>query len=724
MSANSPDANSHAAVYSSKVASRHHERIAIVYVRQSTNYQLLHHQESTRMQYDLVDRAVALGWRRDRVLVIDADLGRSGASTEGRPGFKHMVAEVGLGHVGILLGVDVSRIARNCRDWYQLLEMCSLFGTLISDLDGVYDPSHYNDRLLLGLKGTMSEAELHTIKMRMLEGRLHKAERGELAMQLPTGYVRRPSGEVALEPDEQARAVVALVFDVFDRCGSLSGVLRHLVSNGIQLPVRVQHGPERGDLQWRRPVRMTLYGILTHPIYAGVYVWGRRTRDPRRRDPARAGSGRVFTRAARGMVYLPSRAPAYITEERYEMNRARLSGNRQIQRGAPRSGDALVAGLLRCGRCGHRMGTNYNEHPRYACTHESRTYAGPICQSLAAACVDEAVEALLLRALEPASLEVSLAVAADIDAERTRTETMWLQRLERAQQDVDRSRRQYNAVEPENRLVARTLERQLEEHLRAKLELQENYRRYQAERPGTLTADEREMIRGLASDVPALWRASTTTIAQRKSIVHQLVQEVAVTVDGESERVDLAIRWVGGHRTQTRLARPVAKLSQLSYYADLLARARALRLEGGSYGDIASALNAEGWRPARQRGDFSDSMVSTLLAERDGTRPRRARGDAAHARDARRGDDGHHGGDALSDAELREHEWTPDALAKQLDVHVSTLHRWVHKGQMKGRKIPSANLMGRWLLWADPDELGRLRALRATANASPSHASK
>ena len=276
---------------SEKIQPGHRARVAVVYVRQSTAQQVLDHRESTRLQYGLAARARALGWAADRVVVIDDDLGKSGASAEGRAGFQRLVSEVSLGHVGLILGIEMSRLARSCKDWHQLLELCALFRTLIADLDGVYDPAQYNDRLLLGLKGTMSEAELHILKQRMQQGRLSKARRGELAIPLPTGYVRRASGEVALDPDEQVQQVVRLVFRKFAELGTLNAVLRYLGRHEIQLGIRVRAGPGTGDLEWHRPTRMTLQDLLRNPIYAGAYAYGRRPTDPRRRQPGRPSTG-------------------------------------------------------------------------------------------------------------------------------------------------------------------------------------------------------------------------------------------------------------------------------------------------------------------------------------------------------------------------------------------------------------------------------------------------
>jgi DNA invertase Pin-like site-specific DNA recombinase len=314
-----------------KIQSSHLQRQAVVYVRQSTLQQVERHQESTRLQYALVDRAVELGWSPSQILLIDEDLGRSGASAEGRPGFQRLMAEVGLDHVGIVLGIEISRLARSSRDWYQLLEVCGLFATLIGDADGVYDPQTYNDRLLLGLKGTMSEAELHILKQRMLEGKRAKARRGELHSLLPRGYVRAPSGEVLKDPDAQVRGVIETVFRQFQRCGTINGVLRYLVDHHIQLPDRVRSGPRTGELDWRRPNRVTLSNLLRNPIYAGAYVYGRRPVDPRRRQPGRPSTGRTVAPPQQWEVLIKDHLPAYIDWDQYERNLRQLAANRFVR---------------------------------------------------------------------------------------------------------------------------------------------------------------------------------------------------------------------------------------------------------------------------------------------------------------------------------------------------------------------------------------------------------
>lgn len=438
----------------SKIGGRHLERLAVVYVRQSTPQQMVKHQESTRLQYALTARARDLGWPQERVLVIDDDLGRSGATAEGRPGFQRLVAEVGLDHVGIILGVEMSRLARSCRDWHQLLEVCAVFGTLIGDADGIYDPLDYNDRLLLGLKGTMSEAELHVLKQRMLQGKLAKARRGELGMLVPIGYVRRPSGEVIQDPDEQARSVVSLVFERFASAGTVNAVLRYLVQHGIRLPLRARSGVGKGDLEWVRPNRQTLMNILRNPAYAGAYAYGRRPTDPRRKQPGRPGTGRTVKQWGTWEVLLKDRWPAYISWEQYEANVRQMAANRNQALGVPRSGEGLLAGMLRCGRCGRRMSACYSGgRLRYVCSRDMVDYGGQICCSLAGRVLDGHVSQLVLAALEPSALEVSMQVAQEIEQERERLESNWRQRRERAQYEVDRATRQYNAVEPDRKSV-------------------------------------------------------------------------------------------------------------------------------------------------------------------------------------------------------------------------------------------------------------------------------
>jgi DNA invertase Pin-like site-specific DNA recombinase len=371
-----------------KVTTAHRQRLAIVYVRQSSKQQVLDHGESTRLQYALVDRAVALGWVASRVVVIDDDLGKSGASAVDRAGFQRLVTEITMGHVGLVLGIEMSRLARSGRDWYQLLELCSLSGALLADTDGVYDPGEYNDRLLLGLKGTMSEAELYLIKQRMQAGRVNKARRGDLAIALPTGYWRRPCGEAVLDPDEQVQTVVRLIFTKFAELGSIQAVMRWLVEAGIEVGSRARTGPGKGEVVWRRPARATLTCMLNSPIYAGIYAYGRRRIDPASKRPGHPGSGLRRREPDQWLARIEGALPAYISIEQYQANLERLAANRPHADvpGAVRFGPALLTGLLRCGRCRRRMTVSYRGDagkPRtaYNCTSARAEYGGPTART-------------------------------------------------------------------------------------------------------------------------------------------------------------------------------------------------------------------------------------------------------------------------------------------------------------------------------------------------------
>jgi len=678
-----------------KIQNQHRERLAIVYVRQSTVQQVHEHQESTRMQYGLTQRAEDLGWPRERIVVIDDDLGKSATSAEGRAGFQKLVSEVSLDHVGIIFGIEMSRLARSCKDWHQLLEICSLFRTLIADLDGVYDPAQYNDRLLLGLKGTMSEAELHILQQRLNQGRLSKARRGELIAAVPTGYVQRLSGEVTFDPDEQVQQVIRLIFRKFSELGTLNAVLRYLVQQKIHIGIRVREGAAKGELEWHPPNRVLLQNILKHPIYAGAYAYGRRQVDPRRKIPGRPASGRVVCATQGWLALLKDRFPAYISWEHYEQNLARLFANRARAEtlGTARNGTALLSGLARCAVCGCRMTVQYktdSQHYTYVCSRRRSDYGEAACQQLSGACLDAFVREQVLRALEPAALELSLVAAERVEGERTDLDRLWQQRLERATYEAERAARQYRLVEPENRLVARQLEREWEEKLAAKQQLNEEYDRFRQQQPRLLTEGERAAIRRLATDIPKLWDAPTTTPAERKEILRQVIERVVVRAQGETERVAVVIHWVGGIQTHAEVIRPVGRLEQLSYYPALCERLRTLAAEGMAVEAIAERLNAEGFRPPKRRETFGRQGVRDFLQQLGiGTPSPRS-----FPRD-----------------ELGPDEWGLAELAREIPLSAVTLYSWIKRGWVQARQeeVPPH----RWIIHADPAELQRLREMHA-----------
>jgi DNA invertase Pin-like site-specific DNA recombinase len=692
---NAADVSARGRLSSPKVRPLHLDRRAVVYVRQPTPQQVAEHTESTARQYALADRAAALGWAPAQVEVIDEDQGRSGATIEGRPGFQRLLAEISLDHVGLVLGLEMSRLARSCKDWHQLVELCGLFRTLLADADGVYDPTDPSDRLLLGLRGMMSEAELHVLQSRMHEGKLNKARRGELLGTPPIGYVKLPTGEFALDPDDQVRAVVRLVFDEFDRQGSLHGLLCYLTRHGIRLPIRPAGGPNRGQLEWRRPNRETLQNLLHNPTYAGTYRWGHRRTDPRRKVPGRAGTG-TRVDPDRPPIVIENHLPAYITAERFRANQDRLAANqvRANTPGPPRNGPSLLGGVLFCGRCGRRMRVCYGRtrnQLRYTCSMATTSYAEPTCQSVSGRSLDDTITAQVLAALTPAGLDISLRAAADLQGERDRLTAQWEQRLERVRYLCRRAERQYQACEPENRLVARELERRWNEAIAEVRQAEAEFDRFRRSQPAALTAEERAEVCALAADLPAVWAAATTTPADRQRVIRCLVERLTATVDKGTERVRVVIRWAGGCETGHDVRRPVGRYDQLSDLPALLARIAALRAERLSLPAVAARLNAEGFTPPKRTGAFTGPMLTRLLASR------RVRTDDRPPTP---------GGGHLTADEW----WLPD-LVRRLGVPEATLRGWVRRGWVNARSVTTAD-GPRWAVWADADELARLGELR------------
>lgn len=690
---------------SEKIRDEHLRRQAIVYVRQSTQQQVIEHRESTARQYALADRAVSLGWPRGAVEVIDEDQGHSGSSAEGRSGFQRLLAEISSDRVGLILGLEMSRLARSCKDWHALLELCAIYRTLLADADGLYDPSNYNDRLLLGLKGTMSEAELHILKSRLQQGMWNKAERGEVLNHAPLGYVRTPGGDFVLDPDEQVQAVVRLVFVQFSRCGSVNGLLRWLARHEVKLPIRPHFGVNRGELEWRRPNRVTLLNLLHHPIYAGAYRWGHREVDPRKKVPGKPTTGRTFNAHDQCRVLIRDRFPAYISWEAFEVNQQKLAENSRIGKrlSAPRHGPSILAGLIVCGRCGRRMLVGYTNTAalktlRYSCLRNAIDYGQSACQSVSGAALEAFVVERLLQAVSPASLELSLAATEEIEQERKQLDQHWRQRLARSRYEVEQARRQYAAVDPEHRLVARELERRWDESLRGDAQLQADYLRFTRDCPTRLSPEEREQIRSLAQDLPAVWQSAATTPEDRQAIARLLLEQVTVTVEGDTDRLDVELRWAGGFVSRHALVRPVQTYEQLSNYDMLVERIEALRNQGKTLTTIAHTLNDEGFHPPKRSRRFTKEMLSKFLRER-------------RVRAGARQPSGHH------PSQLAKHEWWLADLAAELQMPIATMHRWQRVGWLHSRKVAVAG--GRWAIYADADELHRLRRLRDSPRGWP-----
>ena len=538
-----------------KITEQHRRRRAVVYVRQSTQAQLERNHESRARQYALRERAVQLGWPAGLVSVVDEDLGRSGASTAGRLGFKELVAEVGLGHVGLILALETSRLARSSADWHQLLDLCALTATLIADADGVYSPAEFNDRLLLGLKGTMSEAELHLIRSRLQGGLRNKASRGELQLILPVGLDRESDGRITLAADEQVRHAIGRVFELWRRCGSARQIVGELISEDQLLPRR---RPGEQHVRWARASYPAVHDLLTNPAYAGAFVFGRT-----RTEKTLGGDGRVRCQRRElpleeWSVCIRDHHPGYVSWNEYQDTRARLRANvrpRGEGGGAAREGGGLLQGILRCGRCGRRMQVAYSgtggKVPRYTCARGRDFHVtGGMCQSLGGVRLDRAVTQAFLEAVTPAGVGACAAAITEIEDRHAERIAGRLLAVERAVFEAERRQRQYDACEPENRLVARTLEARLEEALvsleherRALAELEQR-------QPEPLSGAEREALARHTRELPRLWDAPTTTPRERKELLRTLIVEVVVTVHADPRRACVEIRWEGGARSE------------------------------------------------------------------------------------------------------------------------------------------------------------------------------
>ena len=660
--------------------------LAIIYIRQSTPQQILDHRESRERQYALANYAVALGWPTDRVLTIDDDQGLSGKTADNRGGFHRILAEVTMEHVGLIVGIEMSRLARCNEDWHHLLQMCSVFGTVLADEDGLYDPRDPNDRLLLGLKGTMSEYELITMHNRLEGGKRHKAQRCELILTVPCGYLKLPTGEVVLDPDEQARSTVRLIFDKFDELGSFGRLYRYLIQNKIRLGMRVHRGAQRGQLEWRRPTLGTVARILHHPIYAGAYSYGRRRVDHKR---AASNGSKARIREvpmSQWTVLQRDRLPAYITWDHYLTNQERLRQNRfqPGSVGAPRDGKALLTGILVCGACGRRMSASYRSKSTayYMCTR--MMFEGSNCVGLASAAIDDLITKQVLLALEPAALELSLKTIENVQRERQRLNRHWEQRLERATYDVQRAERQYQAVDPENRLVARSLEQQWEAALRAQRDLKEEYDRFLNERPPRLTEEERSRILAVSADIPTLWHASETTARDRKEIIRLLTERIVVDVRAHTERAEVTITWRGGQITRHEIVRPVSRYESLGEYDRMMDRIVQLRRDGLTIKELAAQLTREGYRTPRTQKGYTPTSVRQLLSRRGLT------------------------GGAIGREQLESGEWWLPDLAQELGTSYDRLRDWALSGEVRARRVQPG---GPWVVWADSKERRRLRKL-------------
>jgi DNA invertase Pin-like site-specific DNA recombinase len=587
-----------------KIRAEHLRRLAYIYIRQSTFKQVERNRESQANQRQLVQRAEALGWSRERIRVIDIDQGLSGKGSEYRQGFQELVAEISLGHVGILFGYEVSRLARNNGDWYHLLDLATVFGTLIADSDGVYDPRLYNDRLLLGLKGTMSEAELHLLCQRLDAGRMSQVLRAEYRQRLPTGLIHLPDGTVVKDPDDQVRHVIELVLRSFEELGSCQKVLRYLRDENVLLPRRQTAGLHSGELIWKPPSEAAIYDIIRNPAYAGAFAYGRTQADPTRRNPGQPASGRVH-KSMENWIHLQLGVyPTYISWEQYLVNQERLHQNgmrynrhSEDAQGAAREGEALLQGLATCGVCGNRMYVSYKRSSRYLCCALAKRFGGATCISVHGPSIDAVVVQAFFEAIRPAQLDALEAILGAQQVERQCLVQQWEERLKRARYEAHLADRQYRAVDPDNRLVAAELEHRWEQKLQQLQEVSEDYERFQ-QTPSALelSPELRDQFQRISETLPELWPSLSNV--QKKDLLRSLISRVILSKEA-ADRIEVRIVWISGHYSVAYAQPPIHRQRDAASYEQIVARIEALWQQGLDDEAIAAQLTAEGFRSPR-----------------------------------------------------------------------------------------------------------------------------
>jgi len=641
-----------------KVTASHLERDAYLYVRQSTLRQVLENTESTERQYALRQRAVALGWPIERVIVIDTDQAHSGASVVDREGFQKLVTEVGLGRAGIVLGLEVSRLARNNADWHRLLEICALADTLILDEDGLYDPAHFNDRMLLGMKGSFSEAELHVLRARLQGGIESKARRGELKMRLPTGLVYDAQDRVVLDPDQQVQQSFFTFFETFERTGSACATVKYYRQQGLSLPRRLRRGPRKGQLVWLPLRHSRALHILHNPRYAGTFFRGR---TKTRKDLEGKRHTRLLTQD-QWDVLLPNSHAGYISWEQFQRNRQRLSDNAQAQ-GKDRhqspagEGPALLQGIAICGVCGARMSVRYHstKHglaPDYVCQRDAIEKSQPICQRIPGAKIDETIGQLLLEMMTPVTLDVAMEVQHQLQSQLDQADRLRKQQVERSRYDAELAQQRYMQVDPNNRLVADTLEADWNAKLRALDDAQQQYERQRQADRAMLDEKQREEIRSLTSDFPRLWNDQSTSSRQRKRMVRLLIEDVTLV---RTDQLGVHIRFRGGANRSLTMPIPLPAFKSWQTDREIVEEIDRL-LNDYPSAQIADQLNERGLRSGK--GGRFKRMTIVNITQSYGLKCRYQR--------------------------LRDRgKLTRDEIAQQLGITNSTVRTWRIHGLLK-----------------------------------------
>jgi DNA invertase Pin-like site-specific DNA recombinase len=678
----------------SKIQIHHRQKMAYVYLRQSTMAQVYHHQESTQRQYALKDRALELGWAPDQIRVLDADLGQSGTQMNNRQDFKTLVADVSLQKVGAVFALEASRLSRSCSDWHRLLEICSLTGTLIVDADGCYDPADFNDQLLLGLKGTMSQAELHFIRARLQGGKRNKAQRGELRFPLPVGYVYGDEpGSVLFDPDIEVQNAVRLVFSLFRQAGSAYGIVRHFLGHNLSFPRRAYGGVWNGKIIWGKLTHGRVLCLLGNPSYAGAYVFGRY-----RGVKSISTEGQIQARVQRQpidswLVLIQEHHPGYINWDDYLENQQMLEQNQtngpeHCCSGAAREGRALLQGLLLCGHCGRRLSPRYTGHggiyPIYECTRrQTDTHYSSECARIRANLIDHKISDRILEILQPEQIEIAFRAVKELERRSQAVDQQWRMRIERLEYQAQLAQRRYEEVDPSNRLVAGTLEKRWNDALEELKTAQEELHRSRQQQGLELTEEQKTQLRALALDLPKLWKSQSTSTQDRKRMLRLLLTDITVEMRRSEQKAILHIRWQGGAVEDLSLELPLSIQERVRYPEALISRIGSLAA-AMTDAQIAASLNQEGVVSAKGKC-FTRKMISWI----------RYRYDIPAA--------------SLKGAE----ELTVNEVADLFGVRPGVVYYWIAHGHLPVRRLDSG--MPYWIT-LKPEKKAELRTWVANSN--------
>jgi len=654
-----------------KIADQHLQKPAYIYLRQSTMSQVRNHQESTERQYALKDKAIEMGWNPSMIRILDRDLGVSGAQTTGREDFKTLVADVSMGAVGAVFALEASRLARSCADWHRLLELCSLTDTLIIDADNCYDMADFNDLLILGMKGTMSQAELHFLRVRLQGGKLNKAKKGELRFPLPVGFCYDDQRRIVVDPDQEVQGALRLLFATFRSCGTAYGVVHHFARHGIRFPKRSYGGIWSGRLIWGRLSEGRVRGVLKNPSYAGLYVFGRYhyrkllSPDGQIRHKMTALPMNSWT------VTIQNHHDAYISWEEFLENQSimqqnQTNGEENILSGPAREGLALLQGLLLCGNCGRRLSTRYKGnggiYPLYECNWLKREgLATHSCLYVRCDLLDNAIAQRVLAILQPAQLQIAIAALQELQHRDESTKQQWRMRIERAEYEAQLAQKRYEEVDPSNRLVAGTLERRWNDALVQLEEIQQKYNEYAQTKGRAITPEQQAKILALAQDLPRLWRSPSTQPKDRKRMLRLLVKDITVMKTSQPKQLSVNIRWHGGATESITIDLPPRMCDKMRYPNKIVQKVR--ELAASLHDDqIAETLNAANLCSSMGK-PFNVSMIKWIRYKHE----------------------------ILPAPSKLPNEISVQELAERFGVSIHVVYYWIERGLIEARKRNSGS---------------------------------